>query len=306
MKFYIASCVLLSLTEVSANPTASPSTRPSMTPSETPSLNPSESPSEMPSSIPSESPSSMPSSIPSEMPSSIPSEQPTSQPSEQPSAQPSCTPSMAPTNPETTFLFYPDWAGTGEGCRNDGGEPAYMTANPSTYLSTSLTACCQSYFGWIFDSCAGNLPGICSRALFYPDWEGANQGCIDDGNEPEYMRANAMNLLFVHLSECCAQHYAWNSPVCLNTPATLNSNLYYPDWEGDDTCKNGGGQPEFMNNAPELWMHSTLAACCDENYLHKVNECNGGSSTSTSMQAASPRLYYPGKNHLLGQTVLPI
>jgi len=102
-----------------------------------------------------------------------------------------------------------------------------------------------------------------------------------------------MNLLFVHLSECCAQHYAWNSPVCLNTPATLNSNLYYPDWEGDDTCKNGGGQPEFMNNAPELWMHSTLAACCDENYLHKVNECNGGSSTSTSMQAASPRLYYP-------------
>jgi len=278
----------------SSIPSSMPSSMPSSIPSEMPSSIPSSIPSLMPSSIPSEMPSTQPSSIPSMVPSSQPSEQPTSQPSESPSAQPSCTPSMAPTNPDTMFLFYPDWSGTGEGCRNDGGEPAYMAANPRDYLSSSIIDCCSSYFGWIYDRCVGNLPGICARALFYPDWEGANQGCIDDGNEPDYMRDNAMGLLYVHLAECCEQHYSWNSQVCLDAPATLNSNLYFPDWEGDDTCKNGGGQPDYMNNSPTLWMHDSLAACCKANYRHAYEECVGSDATSGSSTLATlPGLWYP-------------
>jgi len=278
----------------SSIPSEMPSSQPSSIPSEMPSSIPSSMPSSMPSSIPSEMPSTQPSSIPSMIPSSQPSGQPTSQPSESPSAQPSCTPSMAPTNPLTMFLFYPDWSGTGEGCRNDGGEPAYMTANPRDYLSSSIVDCCSTYFGWIFDRCTGNLPGICSRALFYPDWEGANQGCIDDGNEPDYMRDNAMGLLYVQLVECCTQHYSWNFLVCTDAPANLNSNLYYPDWEGDDTCKNGGGQPDYMNNAPTLWMHDSLAACCKANYRHIYAECVGSDTTSGSSTLSTlPGLWYP-------------
>ena len=46
---------------------------------------------------------------------------------------------------------------------------------------------------------------------------------------------------------------------------TQNSNLYYPDWDAK-VCKTDGGHPPYMNNAPEVWMHETLEACCSINY----------------------------------------
>ena len=97
-------------------------------------------------------------------------------------------------------LYYPDWSPGGTGCVNDGNEPAYMSANPSWYLYSTLDDCCTTYFGWNYDGCMGNVRGTCVKALFYPDWEGTNEGCVDDGNEPPYMRDN-----YVYYSECCRQ-----------------------------------------------------------------------------------------------------
>ena len=173
---------------VSTNPSSQPSMQPSI--SGVPSSQPSESPSisTVPSSQPSSSPSQSPSSQPSLGPSSQPSSQPSFQPSSQPSQQPSCTPSSAPTNPDTMFLFYPDWSPNGSGCNNDGKQPNYMTKNPSDYLFSTLDRCCSTYFNWNYDTCMGLLPGECARELYYPDWSGSNEKCIADGNEPQYSK----------------------------------------------------------------------------------------------------------------------
>jgi len=236
----------------SSQPSSVPSEQPSSVPSEMPSSQPSSVPSEQPSSVPSEMPSSMPSEMPSEQPSSQPSRQPTSQPSEQPSTQPSCTPSMAPSDPEKTFLFYPNWVPDGSGCLNDGNEPGYMSAAPSYYMHSTLDSCCSTYFGWNFDVCSGNLPGICARSLYYPDWEGSNEGCIDDGNEPRYIRDNYMWYMFSKLEDCCKTHYAWNYFSCVGNAGLQNAELFYPDWENDaDSCKDGGGQPPYMVSPSE-------------------------------------------------------
>jgi hypothetical protein len=42
----------------------------------------------------------------------------------------------------------------------------------------------------LYDSCMGRYPpdhDDCNVMLFYPDWAGSNEGCIDDGKEPYYM-----------------------------------------------------------------------------------------------------------------------
>lgn len=92
-------------------------------------------------------------------------------------------------------------------------EPSYMSANPGYYLYTTLDSCCTSNFGWNYFTCMGELPGICSRALYYPDFEGTNTGCVNDGNEPTYMRNTPVNYLFSQLADCCAEHYQWNYQV---------------------------------------------------------------------------------------------
>ena len=69
--------------------------------------------------------------------------------------------------------------------RNDGEEPEYMATNPTVWLFSSLTACCKSWFGgYAFKSCMGQDGtgnGICNERLYYPDWEGSNESCVDDG-----------------------------------------------------------------------------------------------------------------------------
>eukprot|EP00956_Cyclotella_meneghiniana_P016329 scaffold25770_cov31-Cyclotella_meneghiniana.AAC.2 len=106
-----------------------PPSDPSDPPTAAPSFKPSSQPSESPSSQPSESPSSQPSASPSDQPSGMPSESPSSMPSSQPSGTPSCTPSSAPTPSPSINLFYPDQSKSGK-CLNDGGQPAWMEANP--------------------------------------------------------------------------------------------------------------------------------------------------------------------------------
>lgn len=110
----------------------------------------------------------------------------------------------------------------------------------------------------------GNLPGDCARSLFYPDWSGTNEGCIDDGNQPAYMTDNAVNYLFSQLEDCCMEHYQWMYNDCVGKASTATSGLYYPDFsDPKNICKNDGAQPQYMNNSPSVWMHDTLKGeCC--------------------------------------------
>jgi len=207
---------------------------------------------------------------------------------------------MAPSDPEKTFLFYPNWSPGGSGCINDGNEPGYMSASPSYYMYSTLDSCCSTYFGWNFEVCSGNLPGICARSLYYPDWEGSNEGCINDGNEPRYIRDNYMWYLFSKLEDCCKTHYSWNYFSCMGTAGLQNAELFYPNWKGQGkSCKDGGGQPPYMNNAPDVWMHATVADCCADYYQWNIDECMGSStsvgsgSVSTAVTVAANQKYYP-------------
>lgn len=160
-----------------------------------------------------------------------------------------------------------------------------MDASPAQYLFSTLDKCCSTHFGWNYNSCMGLLDLTCSRALWYPDWEGENKGCKRDGNEPLYMIENPTTYMFSSKSDCCNEHYTWNLPECMGS--STSGRKYYPDWSGDDTCKADGDAPKYMLLNPTLWLYSTLSECCSENYSWKLNECLGSSD------AGSASLYYP-------------
>jgi len=72
---------------------------------------------------------------------------------------------------------------------------------------------------------------------------------------------------------------------------TSNSGLYYPDYV-ENSCLTGGGQPDYMNHAPSVWMHATLVECCSYFFQWNYNECVG-SAPDPSPAAGTPALYYP-------------
>jgi hypothetical protein len=126
---------------------------------------------------------------------------------------------------------------------------------------------------------------------WYPDWEGANVGCIRDGEEPLYMTQNNLVYLFSTKADCCEEHYAYALQECLGSSASGSGSSYYPDWLGDDTCKNDGNAPLYMVSNPSMWLHTSLSSCCSSNYGWKMSEClNGGTAPAPSPGSG---LYYP-------------
>jgi len=168
-----------------------------------------------------------------------------------------------------------------------------MGASPGDHMHSTLDSCCSTYFGWNFDECVGNLPGSCARSLFYPDWEGSNDGCIDDGNEPRYITDNAMYHMFTKLKDCCEMHYQWNYFSCVGKKGVQNAELFYPDWDKKQICVDGGGQPTYMNNDPDDWMHATLVECCSAYFSWEYNTCVASGPTTTPGTLPGAGKYYP-------------
>jgi hypothetical protein len=57
---------------------------------------------------------------------------------------PAPAPSPTGTSPTSTSgLYYPDWEGENNGCVNDGNAPAYIVSNPSLWMFSTLSACCE-------------------------------------------------------------------------------------------------------------------------------------------------------------------
>ena len=145
-----------------------------------------------------------------------------------------------------------------------------MSRNKGFYMFSTLDndKCCKQYFNWNYDGCMGLLDNSCARGLWYPDWEGSNEGCVKDGSEPPYMRNAALYYLFTQKSECCSEHYGWNYKECLGrNGGSEYKELFYPNWGGQKhICKSGGGQPQYMSNNPDAWMYGTLTECCNAYY----------------------------------------
>jgi hypothetical protein len=80
--------------------------------------------------------------------------------------------------------FYPDWLGD-DTCKNDGAAPTYMALDPAMWLHDTLSECCAKNYSWKMKECMGSST---SSGLYYPDWSGDNEGCLADGNEPQYSK----------------------------------------------------------------------------------------------------------------------
>lgn len=118
-------------------------------------------------------------------------------------------------------LTFVDWNGENKGCVR-GSPPQYMKQNPSGYLFTTLEACCKEHYSWAVDSCKTST-STSSLSKFFPDWAGANKGCITGQKAPAYMYTNGGTYLFNTLAECCSAHYNWVITEC--NPAAPNSTV---------------------------------------------------------------------------------
>lgn len=155
-----------------------------------------------------------------------------------------------------------------------------MAVNPTEWLSSTLETCCRKYFGgYNYDACMGKYPpdaDDCNIMLYYPDWDGSNQGCTDDGREPYYMLSNHQYFLSNSREECCKKFYQWNYYTCTGTkPKT--SGEYYPDWTDSTTptCLNDDKMPEYMLNSDTWYLSSTLRKCCERHFYYDINRCMG-------------------------------
>ena len=78
----------------------------------------------------------------------------------------------------------------------------------------------------MYDSCMGRYPpdlDDCNVMLYYPDLEGSNKGCVDDGQEPYYMLSNHEYFLSNSREECCNSFYEWNFYSCTGSTPTLTN-----------------------------------------------------------------------------------
>mmetsp|Transcript_32715 Transcript_32715/g.74172 ORF Transcript_32715/g.74172 Transcript_32715/m.74172 type:complete len:657 (+) Transcript_32715:288-2258(+) len=111
-------------------------------------------------------------------------------------------------------LWYPDWAGGDDTCKDDGSEPSYMALNPDTWMHSSKQECCEAKFSWTLNECLGSGAG--STNEWYIDWilSKCKQDCVDTGPSCGG-RAESWDQLFETRSACCAEMAAWNPTECL-------------------------------------------------------------------------------------------
>ncbi|KAK1743967.1 hypothetical protein QTG54_005564 [Skeletonema marinoi] len=189
--------------------------------------------------------------------------EPTSSSEPEPSSEISVEPSSKPfceAEAETTDvnLFYPNWDWEVSSCVNDGDEPDYMAVNPTGWLFSTKSACCENWFAFSYDECMGdddcNEDEYVYEELFYPDWEDT-MSCIND------------------------EFFLWEYFDCTDTEP-LASDKYYPDWSNWDgpTCVNDGEMPQYMLSDP-YFQHPTptLEECCKEHFGWDFKMCMGPS-----------------------------
>ena len=73
-----------------------------------------------------------------------------------------------------------------------------MELDPTSWLSSTVDSCCQKFFGGFnYDVCMGRYPpdhDDCNVMLWYPDWEGSNDGCTNNGKQKVIDNARCLRL----------------------------------------------------------------------------------------------------------------
>jgi len=139
----------------------------------------------------------------------------------------------ATTPTATPGLYYPDWLETDHVCRNDNGQPSYMTGNPSLWMHSTLAACCTTNYSWNYDVCVATTSSGTSTSgtstsgtstagtstagtnKYYMSWTANTcvQSCV--GASPCGGLAANWDILYTTLKTCCEERNWWNDD-CLS------------------------------------------------------------------------------------------
>ncbi len=105
---------------------------------------------------------------------------------------------------------------------------------------------------------------------FYPDWVHHSGTCLQDGNEPSYMKVSKIWLLD-SLEACCSRFFSgWNFNKCMNSKG---SGLWYVDHTSDKCvtdCEEGNGKMcgglanTFSDN-----LYSDPRSCCESELSYR-------------------------------------
>ena len=133
------------------------------------------------------------------------------------------------------------------------------TSQGTTTTSTTTSATAQGTTTTKAMSTATTTTKV--SALYYADWLGSDT-CVNDGNEPLYMKMNPTLWMYATLDECCKKHYGYKLMNCKGS-GNVHSGLYYPNWKNNpiEQCINDGNEPDYMSNNPTAWMHDTIESC---------------------------------------------
>ncbi|EED86515.1 predicted protein [Thalassiosira pseudonana CCMP1335] len=175
------------------------------------------------------------------------------------------------TTPEPKF--WPDWLGD-DTCVFNEEFPQYMQLNPS-WTGSTLEDCCRRYYSWRYDDCMVEGGGTSNTAtLYYPNWEGSDHVCVNDGEAPAYITQAASAFMFEDLKDCCETYYWWNMAKCLGSEANAGSNKYYADYS-QSKCVKDCTDSDCGGLVGGVWdeLYDDKAVCCDEKFWW-VEDCD--------------------------------
>mmetsp|Transcript_20570 Transcript_20570/g.42774 ORF Transcript_20570/g.42774 Transcript_20570/m.42774 type:complete len:639 (-) Transcript_20570:133-2049(-) len=125
---------------------------------------------------------------------------------------------------------------------------------------------------------------------FYPDWSGGGY-CLNDGNEPDYMKLNPSLWVYSTRSSCCTRYYSYAYNDCMGSDA-VPSGKYYPDWDQnqESRCVSDGQEPDYMASNPTAWMYDSAEECCTRYYSWDLGACVTNSG-GTAVESATRKWY---------------
>jgi len=130
--------------------------------------------------------------------------------------------------------------------------------------------------------------------VFYPDWVYHSGTCLQDGNEPAYMKGSP-TWTFESLENCCSRFYSgWNLNKCLNPNG---SGLWYVDHMNGKCvtdCEEGNGETcgGFANRVSNN-LYSNPRDCCSAELFYRFIEFCEADSLSSECYAGTG-LFYRG------------
>eukprot|EP01082_Thalassiosira_pseudonana_P001948 g2096.t1 g2096 contig11:711293-713012(+) len=182
--------------------------------------------------------------------------------------------STTTTTPEPKF--WPDWLGA-DTCVFSEKYPQYMQLNP-TWTGSTLEDCCKRYYSWRYDDClvegGGTSTAANTATLYYPDWEGSDHVCVNDGEAPDYITQAASVFMFEDLEDCCEKYYWWNLAECLGSAANAGSNKYYADYS-QSKCVKDCTESDCGGLVGGVWdeLYDDKSSCCAEKFWW-VEDCD--------------------------------